>query len=212
MSSAWLTVDNGERRRILIRDSGDLASRGACVIARQGSARGAERVLPARETRAPTFASGASRKFGWQSLSRFVQKAVAAGIAGLGAAIGGGAAPASAASQARPAEQAVITLKLQSTFPTTDIFHETLLDWGRKVEAMAGGRLKLDILPSGAVVGAFQLIDAVNDGILDGGLGVPAYWFGKNKGVSLFGTGPSFGMDAEMLLGWYHYGGGAALY
>ena len=150
--------------------------------------------------------------FGWNSRKRFFQKAAVAGAAGIGAFLGGGTSAASAAGQARPAEQAVTTLKFQSTFPTTDIFHETLLDWGKKVEAMAGPRLKIDILPSGAVVGAFQLIDAVNDGILDGGLGVPAYWFGKNKGASLFGTGPSFGMDAEMLLGWFHYGGGADLY
>ncbi len=77
---------------------------------------------------------------------------------------------------------------------------------------MAGGRLELELLPAGAVVPAFQLLDAVNTGILDGGHGVSAYWFGKNKAFSLFGTGPALGLDANQILGWMKYGGGQALY
>ena len=70
---------------------------------------------------------------------------------------------------------------------------------------MAGGRLRLELLAAGAVVGAFQLMDAVSAGTLDGGHGVAAYWFGKNKAFSLFG-------NAHQLLGWFYYGGGEALY
>ena len=108
--------------------------------------------------------------------------------------------------------QAPIVFKMQSTWPTQDIFHQTFVDWAKKAEAMAGGRLKIEILPSGAVVPAFQLLDAVHQGTLDGGHGVPAYWFGKNVAASLFGTGPSFGLDAEALLAWIHHGGGQELY
>jgi len=104
------------------------------------------------------------------------------------------------------------SLKFQSTWPTKDIFHEYALDFATKVNAMTGGRLKIEVLPAGAVVKAFDLIDAVNKGTLDGGHGVSAYWYGKNSAYSLFGTGPSFGMDANMLLAWYEYGGGKALY
>lgn len=110
------------------------------------------------------------------------------------------------------AQGQTFTLRMQSTWPTKDIFHETFQDWGKKVEEMSGGRLKIEILPSGAVVGAFQVLDAVHAGTLDGGHGVAAYWFGKRKAFSLFGTGPSFGMDAEQLLGWINYGGGQDLY
>jgi hypothetical protein len=77
---------------------------------------------------------------------------------------------------------------------------------------MSGGRLKLDVLAAGAVVPAFQLQDAVHSGVLDGGHGVTAYWYGKNKVASLFGTPPSFGWDAHSMLGWFYYGGGEALY
>lgn len=107
---------------------------------------------------------------------------------------------------------APISFRFQSTWPTKDIFHEYALDFAKKVNDMSGGRLKIDVLPSGAVVKAFDLIDAVHKGTLDGGHGVSAYWYGKNSAYSLFGTGPSFGMDANTLLAWVEYGGGKDLY
>ena len=105
-----------------------------------------------------------------------------------------------------------ITWKFQSTWPTKDIFHEFAQDYANRVNAMAGGRMKLDVLPAGAVVPAFQMQDAVHSGVLDGGHGVCAYWYGKNKAFSLFGTPPAFGWDATSFLGWFHYGGGEPLY
>jgi TRAP-type mannitol/chloroaromatic compound transport system substrate-binding protein len=104
------------------------------------------------------------------------------------------------------------TLRFQSTWPAKDIFHEYALDYARRVNEMGGGRLKLEVLPAGAVVGALQMQDAVNSGALDGGHGVCAYWYGKNKAFSLFGTAPAFGWDANELLGWFYYGDGQALY
>jgi TRAP-type mannitol/chloroaromatic compound transport system substrate-binding protein len=106
----------------------------------------------------------------------------------------------------------VISLRFQSTWPTKDIFHEYALDFAKKVNDMSGGRLKIEVLPAGAVVKAFDLIDAVHKGTLDGGHGVSAYWFGKNSAYSLFGTTPAFGMDANQILSWIEYGGGKALY
>jgi len=108
--------------------------------------------------------------------------------------------------------QTPIVFKFQSTWPTKDIFHEFATDYAKKVNDMAGGRLRLDVLPAGAVVGAFGMQDAVHTGVLDGGHGVCAYWYGKHKAFSLFGTPPSFGWDANQFLGWYKYGGGEALY
>ena len=77
---------------------------------------------------------------------------------------------------------------------------------------MSGGRLKLDVLAAGAVVPAFQMAEAVHSGVLDAGHGVCAYWYGKHKAYSLFGTPPSFGWDAHGMLAWFYYGGGEALY
>jgi len=109
------------------------------------------------------------------------------------------------------AQNAPITLRFQSTWPAKDIFHEYALDYAKKVNDMAEGQLKIDVLPAGAVVPAFNLLDAVSAGTLDGGHGVVAYWYGKNTAVALWGSGPSFGMDANMLLSWHEYGGGKEL-
>jgi TRAP-type mannitol/chloroaromatic compound transport system substrate-binding protein len=128
------------------------------------------------------------------------------------AVVAGGAALMGLPKVRHASAQQTISLKMQSTWPTKDIFHDIFVAWGKKVEEMAGGRLKIDILPSGSVVPAFSLMDAIHSGTLDGGHGVAAYWFGKNVGTSLFGTGPAFGFDAEVLLGWIYHGGGQELY
>lgn len=103
------------------------------------------------------------------------------------------------------------TLRFQSTWPAKDIFHEYATDFAKKVNDMAGGRLKIEVLPAGSVVPAFQLLDAVAKGTLDGGHGVVAYWYGKNSALALWGSGPTYGMDANMILAWHKYGGGKAL-
>jgi TRAP-type mannitol/chloroaromatic compound transport system substrate-binding protein len=106
--------------------------------------------------------------------------------------------------------QTPISMRWQSTWPTKDIFHEYALDYAKKVNDMSGGRLKIEVLPAGAVVKAFDLIDAVSKGTLDGGHGVTAYWYGKNAAMALWGSGPAFGMDANLMLAWHYYGGGKA--
>jgi TRAP-type mannitol/chloroaromatic compound transport system substrate-binding protein len=103
------------------------------------------------------------------------------------------------------------TLRFQSTWPAKDIFHEYANDFATKVNAMSGGKLKIEVLPSGAVVKPFDLLDGVSKGLLDGGHGVLAYWYGKNSAMALWGSGPAFGMDANMLLSWHEYGGGHQL-
>ncbi len=103
------------------------------------------------------------------------------------------------------------SLRFQSTWPAKDIFHEYANDFAKKVNDMAGNRLKIEVLPSGSVVPAFQLLEAVSKGTLDGGHGVLAYHYGKNSALALWGSGPAFGMDPNMVLAWHYYGGGEAL-
>ena len=104
-----------------------------------------------------------------------------------------------------------VNLRFQSTWPAKDIFHEYANDFAKKVNDMSGGKMKIEVLPSGAVAKAFELIDAVSKGTLDGGHGVPAYWYGKNSAMALWGSGPAFGMDSNMVVAWHYYGGGKAL-
>src|SRR3954469_3098207 len=124
------------------------------------------------------------------------------------------AAAGAAATVAAPAvvsAQGPISMRWQSTWPSKDIFHEYALDYAKKVNDMTGGDLKIEVLPAGAVVPAFGLLDAVSKGVLDGGHGVLVYHYGKQTALALWGSGPGFGMDANMLLSWHKYGGGKEL-
>jgi TRAP-type mannitol/chloroaromatic compound transport system substrate-binding protein len=144
-----------------------------------------------RETKRP---SDPSRR-------KFLHTAATAGI--------GGAAALAAPQVARA--QDPISMKWQSTWPAKDIFHEYAQDFAAKANTMSGGRLKIEVLPAGSVVKAFDLLDAVNKGTLDGGHGVVAYWYGKEASLALWGSGPAFGMDPNMMLAWHYYGGGKEL-
>jgi TRAP-type mannitol/chloroaromatic compound transport system substrate-binding protein len=107
--------------------------------------------------------------------------------------------------------QGPTSMRWQSTWPQKDIFHEYALDFAKKVNDMTGGDLKIEVLPAGAVVPAFQLLDAVSKGTLDGGHGVLVYHYGKSNALALWGSSPAFGMDANTLLAWHKYGGGKDL-
>jgi TRAP-type mannitol/chloroaromatic compound transport system substrate-binding protein len=107
--------------------------------------------------------------------------------------------------------QGPISMRFQSTWPTKDIFHEYANDFAKKVNDMTGGDLKIEVLPAGAVVPAFGLLDAVSKGTLDGGHGVLSYHYGKQNALALWGSGPAYGMEAQQMLSWHKYGGGKAL-
>ncbi len=107
--------------------------------------------------------------------------------------------------------QGPISMRWQSTWPSKDIFHEYALDYAKKVNDMTGGDLKIEVLPAGAVVPAFGLLEAVSKGTLDGGHGVLVYHYGKQTALALWGSGPGYAMDANMLLAWHRYGGGKEL-
>jgi TRAP-type mannitol/chloroaromatic compound transport system substrate-binding protein len=108
--------------------------------------------------------------------------------------------------------QAPIVLKMQGSWGANEIFSEMAQQYVARVNEMAGGRLKVEYLPAGAVVKPFEIIDAVSKGVLDGGHHVSGYWYGKNKSASLFGTGPVSGATPEIGLSWIHAGGGQELW
>lgn len=127
-------------------------------------------------------------------------------------ALGGTAAAAGAFAAPAVLAQAPLTIKMQTSWPASDIWQEMAGQYATRVEEMSGGRLKVDLLPAGAVVAPFQVLDAVNDGVLDAAHSVSAYWYGKNKAASLFGTGPVFGGNPTTMLSWFYQGGGRELY
>ncbi len=129
-----------------------------------------------------------------------------------GGAIAAGATAASTLAAPAVVGQAPVVVKMQTSWPASDIWMDFAREYVDRVEQMSGGRLKVDLLPSGAVVAAFQVLDAVNDGVLDAAHTVPVYWYGKHKAASLFGTGPVFGGSANTMLAWFYAGGGKELY
>ena len=106
-----------------------------------------------------------------------------------------------------------VTLKMQAARPSgANIFFEMAGDYCNMVKEMSGGTLTIDLQPEGAVVKTSEIGAAVSDGNLDMGHWVTAYWYGKNPAASLFGTGPSYGMSSQEVMGWMEYGGGRKLY
>jgi TRAP-type mannitol/chloroaromatic compound transport system substrate-binding protein len=129
-----------------------------------------------------------------------------------GAAVAAGAATGALAAPAVVTAQAPVVVKMQTSWPASDIWMDFARQYVERVEKMSAGRVKIDLLPAGAVVGAFQVMDAVNDGVLDAAHTVPVYWYGKHKGASFFGTGPVWGGSATTMLAWFYVGGGKELY
>jgi TRAP-type mannitol/chloroaromatic compound transport system substrate-binding protein len=108
--------------------------------------------------------------------------------------------------------QSPVVLKMQGAWGAKDIFNEMAEQYVKRVNEMAGGRLRIDYLVAGAVVKPFEVMDATSKGVLDAAHSVPVYWYGKHKAASLFGTGPVFGNDAHHTIAWFYEGGGKALY
>jgi TRAP-type mannitol/chloroaromatic compound transport system substrate-binding protein len=125
-----------------------------------------------------------------------------------------GAALTGAATMAMPqvSRAQTTTLKMQGSWGAKDVFNEFAEDYVKRVNEMAGGRLKIDFLVGGAVVHPFQVLDGVHGGQIDAAHTVTVYWYGKHKAASLFGTGPVFGFNANEGLGWIHNGGGRELF
>ncbi|HEX7812683.1 MAG TPA: TRAP transporter substrate-binding protein [Burkholderiales bacterium] len=105
-------------------------------------------------------------------------------------------------------------LRFESAFPASSLLFESSKYFAERVKVMTGGRLQIEMLPPGAVVPPFEVLDAVHKGVLDGGHTAPAYWLGKNRAATLFGPAPGgpFGMDMLDYMAWIHEGGGLALY
>jgi TRAP-type mannitol/chloroaromatic compound transport system substrate-binding protein len=92
-------------------------------------------------------------------------------------ALGAGAAALVAAPTVARA-QSTTRLKVQTAVPSSSIYFELMKHFGERIDKMSNGRLKLEILPDGAVVNAFEILDAVDKGVIDCGYAWTHYWSG----------------------------------
>jgi TRAP-type mannitol/chloroaromatic compound transport system substrate-binding protein len=112
------------------------------------------------------------------------------------------------------AQQQTVTLKMQATWPSSLTLYENFTFWVDRVQKLSGGTLKVEAMPAGQVVPAFEVLDATHKKVLDGAHAWAGYWVGKNKTSILFTGGPggTFGMDFIDYMGWMYNGGGFELY
>jgi TRAP-type mannitol/chloroaromatic compound transport system substrate-binding protein len=125
-----------------------------------------------------------------------------------------GAAGLALANGSAQAQQAV-RLRIQTAVPSASIYFELLKRMGERVDKMSAGRIKMEILPDGAVVPAFEILDAVDKGIVEGGYAWAHYWSGKNPAAGLFSNpmaGAGVGLDQISHVAWIFEGGGYDLY
>ncbi|MEW5422051.1 TRAP transporter substrate-binding protein [Amorphus sp. 3PC139-8] len=104
-------------------------------------------------------------------------------------------------------------MRIQTAIPNSSLYFQLLQDFGDRVEAMSGGRMEVEVLPDGAEVKAFEILDAVDNCVVEAGYAWPHYWSGKHPAYVLFSNVPaSTGMDQESLMAWYYAGDGKKLY
>ncbi|MBI2204808.1 MAG: hypothetical protein HYU41_13240 [Candidatus Rokubacteria bacterium] len=108
------------------------------------------------------------------------------------------------------AQGTTTTLKMQASWPVTLTLFDNFKMFAERVDKRSGGRLKIETLPAGTVVPAFEVLDATNKKVIDGAHTWAAYWTGKHKAAVLFTGGPggTFGMDFIDVMGWTYEGGG----
>ena len=86
--------------------------------------------------------------------------------------------------------QAPVVLKVQGSWPASLTIFEHLQMIAERVDKLSGGTLKIEALPAGTIVPAFEVLDATSKKVIDGAHTVAYYWVGKNKTAVLFTGGP----------------------
>lgn len=80
-----------------------------------------------------------------------------------------------------------------------------------QITKASGGRLSVKVYGAGERVPALEVFDAVSSGAAQIGHGAAYYWKGK-AAASPFFTGVPFGLTAQEMNGWLHFGGGMTLW
>ena len=114
-----------------------------------------------------------------------------------------------------PAIADTTTIRVQAAVPAKGDEITMFRDFAGNVSALTNGEVEFEILPAGSVVGVKEILDAVDKGLLEGGIAWTHYWSGKHPATMLFGSptaGAGLGMDNLAWVSWYMFGGGQELY
>lgn len=106
-------------------------------------------------------------------------------------------------------------LQIQTAVPSASIYFKLIERMAKRIEAMSAKRLTVEVLPAGAVVGVFEILDGVDQGIINGGQAWTHYWSGKHPAGILFSAptaGLGLGLDQVSTMSWLYDGGGNEMY
>ena len=106
-------------------------------------------------------------------------------------------------------------IRIQSVIPVSADETIMLQRFGDNVTALTNGEVKIEVLPAGAVVGVKETLEAVHNGLIEGGFAWTHYWSGYHPAAMLFGSptaGAGLGIDNIAFISWFMEGGGKELY
>jgi TRAP-type mannitol/chloroaromatic compound transport system substrate-binding protein len=106
-------------------------------------------------------------------------------------------------------------IRLQTAVPSASIYFELLKRFADRIDKMSAGKIKIEVLPDGAIVPAFEILDAVDKGIVEAGYAWTHYWSGKHPAAGIFSNpmaGAGAGLDQLSHIAWLIEGGGNKLY
>lgn len=119
----------------------------------------------------------------------------------------------SGAANVAQAQDKTYNMVIQAGVPNSSLYFKLIKDFGQSLEDMSSGRLKVSVVPDGAQVSAFEILDAVSNGVVTAGYCWANYWSGKNSAFVLFSNAPaSTGLDQAGIMSWYYNGEGLTLY
>lgn len=102
-------------------------------------------------------------------------------------------------------------LKIQTAVPSSSMYYQTMERLGKSIQELSGGDISVEVFADGAIVKAFEILDAVSEGIINGGQAWTHYWSGKHPAGLLFAAptaGLGIGLDQAGLLSWAWEGEG----
>jgi len=105
-------------------------------------------------------------------------------------------------------------IKMQSTWPASNTLQEHFKLFAERVDKLTQGGVRIEAMPAGQIVPAFEVLDATNKKVIDGWHAISYYWVGKSPTAALFAAPPGgpFGMDHMDYMGWLYVGGGLELW
>jgi TRAP-type mannitol/chloroaromatic compound transport system substrate-binding protein len=108
--------------------------------------------------------------------------------------------------------QGMLKLKMVTDWPGQSVgFQSSAERLAQAIHAASDGRIAIEVFPANTLVKALETFDAVSAGVADMYHSAEYYWVERSPAFTFFATVP-FGLNADELFAWVHYGGGQELW